>query len=340
MPGPTSRYCGIGEETAYGTAVAATRSFEDTGDDWTLDNQPVEQRDTTRVGAQALLEHNRRWARRGASGSINVPLYDRGLGLLFANLIGTATTPTAVPSTTTARFGRNYRSSAQGDGSSFTVRRGRSVRTAATHAEGIEEFVYAGCVPVSANLSCASGEKWMLAVSFDAQSEETGGSAVTQAYATAQQFFDWRDTRVLIDDTEVPWFGNFSLDMAFNLDTAIHTFSGTSNKQKPNRVGVPTYTGTLDSPVYTDTLKTALYDKFRAGDTVKIEVVAQKASSSAADADILRITLAKAQWSGSTPQGAPGSNTAITGGFEVLHSGLSTDYAVDIYLQNLDSTDA
>ena len=336
----TSRYCGIGEETNYGVAVAATRSFEDTGDDWTLDNQPVEVRDTTRVGAQAILEHNRRWARRGATGSINVPGYDRGQGLLWTNLLGVATTPTSVPSTSTARFGRYYRSSAVGDNTSLTVRRGRSVRTAATHAEGIEEFVYAGCVPVSANISVASGEKWMFGVTFDAQSEATGGSAVTQAYPASQQFFDWRDTRVLIDDTEVPWFGNFSLDMSFNLDVGIHTFSGTSNKQKPNRVGVPTYTGTLDSPVYTDTLKTALYDKFRAGDTVKIEVVAQKASATAADADILRVTLGHCQWSGSTPQGAPGSNTAISGGFEVLHTGASTDYAVEVYLQNLDSTDA
>ena len=336
----TSRYCGLGEETVYGTAVAATRSFEDTGDDWTLDNQPVEVRDTTRVGAQALLEHNRRYAMRGASGSINIPVYENGLGLLWSNLLGTATTPAAVASTTRARFSRNYRSSAAGDNSSFTVRRGRSYRVAATAADAIEEFIYAGCVPVSANLSLASGDKWMLGVTFDAQSEATGGSAVTQAYPAAQQFFDWRDTRLLIDGTEVPYFGNFSLDMGFNLDTAIYTFSGTSNKQKPTRVGVPTFTGTLDAPVYTDTLKTSLYDKFRAGDTVSIVLEATKGATAAADQDILRITLARCQWSGSTPQGSPGANTAISGGFEVLHSGASTDYAVEVYLQNGESTDA
>ena len=180
----------------------------------------------------------------------------------------------------------------------------------------------------------------MLGVTFDGMDEAAvGGSAVAQTYAADQQFFDWRDTRVRIDDTEVPWFGNFSLDMAFNLDTAIYTFSGTSNKQKPNRVGVPTFTGTLDAPVYTDTLKTNLYDKFRAGDTVKIELEAIKGSATPADQDILRITLAKCQWSGSTPQGAPGGQTSISGGFEVLHSGSASDYAVEMYLQNGDEHD-
>ena len=122
------RYVNLGLETAYGTAVAGTKSFEDTGDDWELQVSPVTIADTTRSGQQAAMEHNYAQVVKGAQGSINIGLYDNGIGLLAANLLGEATAPTAVPSTTTGRFGRNYRSTAEGDDSSFTVRRGRIVR--------------------------------------------------------------------------------------------------------------------------------------------------------------------------------------------------------------------
>ena len=61
------RYVGVGRETAYGTAVASTKSFEDTGDDWTLQTSPVTIAETTRSAQQAALASQ---LRSGGQGSV------------------------------------------------------------------------------------------------------------------------------------------------------------------------------------------------------------------------------------------------------------------------------
>ena len=100
------RYASVGIETVYATPVAGTKSYEDTGDTFALQTEPVMVADTTRVGQQADLDHNYRQVIIGAEGDINVPAYENGLGLLWANLLGVATAPAAVSGTSNGRFGQ------------------------------------------------------------------------------------------------------------------------------------------------------------------------------------------------------------------------------------------
>ena len=98
MPGVNSRYFALGEQSSYDTAVAATRSFEITNDSFVQVFSPEEVGETTRANQQGPLTHN--WAQtlEKVEGSIEAAVYRHGQGLLLKNLLGAATTPTAVAS--------------------------------------------------------------------------------------------------------------------------------------------------------------------------------------------------------------------------------------------------
>ena len=193
------RYSNVGIEANYGTAVAGTKSFEDKGDTFTLQVEPVMVDETTRASQQTDLEHNYQQVVIGADGDLDIAFYDNGMGLICANLLGEATTPAAVSGTTNGRFGRNYRSTGEGDPSSLTIRKGRILTSNDWSTESVEEFIYAGCVPTNFELSVNRGEPWNLRVGYDARTATRGGAAVAQTYHTvAQQFFNWSTTKLQI----------------------------------------------------------------------------------------------------------------------------------------------
>ena len=136
-------------------------------------------------------------------------------------------------------------------------------------------------------------------------------------------------------------FDGFSLTGDFNLQVDKNPLSGSANKIQPKRLGKATYEGTLSGGTYTTALQTAIVDRFRSGEVCALQAVCQKRSTTAADADILRVTLARVRFTGSDPVSAPGTRgSSIEAPFKVFWSGASTDHAVDIYVQNGDSTDS
>lgn len=337
------RYVNVGLESVYGTAVAGTKSYEDTGDDWVPVTSPVEIPETTRSAQQADLTHNFQQVVKGGSGSLNVGFYDNGLGLLLSNLLGYASSPAAVSGTTNGRYGRTYRTTAEGDNSSFTVRRGRILRASDWASESIEEFIYAGCRPTDFELSVSKDNPWMLKVGFDVRSSERGGAAVAQVYhSVTQQFFNWTDTKIQINDTDIDEFEGFNLTGNFNLYTDKHPLASSANKVHPLRQGRAEFEGQLSGGTYTADLQTVIYDNFINGTPVKLAAIAQKRSTTAADADILRVTLDEVRFLGNAPSSPPGQaeGSMIDAPFKVFWAGGATDYAVEIYLQNGDSSDA
>ena len=336
------RYVNVGVETDYGTAVAGTKSFEDTGDDWVPVTSPVQIPETTRSGQQAALSHNYRQVVKGATGSLNVGFYDNGLGLLLANLLGYASAPTAVAGTTNGRYTRTYRTTGEGSSASFTVRRGRILRSGTWGSESVEEFIYAGCRPTGFELSVSKDNPWMLKVDFDAQSESRGGAAVAQTYhSVTQQFFNWDDTKIQINDVDIDAFEGFSLTGSFNLYTDKHPLASSANKTLPLRMGMASYEGSLTGGTYKAELQTAVYDNFVNGTPVKLAAIAQKRSTTATDADILNVTLDAVRFTGNAPSSPPGQSegSTIDAPFMVFWGGASTDHAVEVVLQNGDSSD-
>ena len=346
------RYVGVGQESVWGTAVAATKSFEDTADDWEAQTSPVMIEQTTRSAQQAALAHNYAQVVKGASGSINMGLYDNGVGLLHTNLWGTSTSPSPVDLTTTGRYGRNYRSSPEGPLTSLTIRRGRIVAATNWASETVEEWAYNGCRAATAELTVSTDNPWMFNIGFDAREGQRGGSAVAQTYHTvAQEFFHWAHTKIQIAAynasgvlqafEDFDEFDSFTFNADFGLKVDDHPLSGSANKIFQRREGLPAYTGSLSGGRYSSDVQTAVVDRFRNGEVCALRAVAQKNSTTAADANIFQLTLGRVRFTGSDPQSPPGTaGSTLDAPFTVFWGGGVNEFAVDIYLQNGDSTDS
>ena len=117
--------------------------------------------------------------------------------------------------------------------------------------------------------------------------------------------------------------------------------AGSANKINPRRQGLAEYTGTLSGGRYSTDVQAAVVDRFRDGEICALQVVAQKNSATAHDANIFRATLGRVRFTGSDPQSPPGQvGSTLDAPFMVFWSGGATESAVDLYLQNGDSTDA
>ena len=111
----------------------------------------------------------RAWVKKGATGSFDLALYDRGLGLLFQNMLGNVVTSGAGPYTQTFF---------QGDttGLSMTVQIGRPMTSNAS----VQAFSYEGVKVKDWTFDVKTGEFATFNVTFDAMQEDT-----TQTYAAA-----------------------------------------------------------------------------------------------------------------------------------------------------------
>ena len=349
MPGVNSRYFGLGEQSTFDTAVAATRSFEITNDSFAQVFSPEEVGETTRANQQGPLTHN--WAQtlEKVEGSIEAAVYRHGQGLLLKNLLGATSAITAVASTTNNRYTRTYTTNADGPTTSLTGRVGRSRRVSSFETEEIEEFVYTGLVVSGWTLQCERGNPWRMTVNFVGKSETPGGSATAQTYPTLTDsgFFQSSNTALSVAGTAVDEFSGFSITADYKLNDAIRTLNADSNIRKPLRQGYPEITISLSGGIYSSDVATELYGKLRSGERVSVEAECKQrpdgyVASPAADhsLDILRITCAQVALTGGNPSGAPGSPVMIDVEGQVQWSGGLSDNMVAIVLQNSEQTDS
>ena len=341
-----SQYCALAAETTYGTWVTPTRSFRDTGDDWTVVNEPVRIDDSYYVGQQGPLVQDHQNVLVGATGSINIGLADNGMGLILANLLGVATTPVAVTSTANNRFGRTYSTNGEGSGRSFSVARGRGRRSADLQTETVEEFRYAGSVPTGFEFSVSRGAPWMFMTSFDAQSESPNNAATAQIYTSVgtQRYFGWQHTGVTVGGTTLQEFESFNISGEFNMDVDYNTLNSSSNKLKPLRINRASFTGTL-SGGYSANVQTNVYDIFRSGEAAALQVEAKFNPAGYTGADdhsrnIIRFMLPQVIFTGGTPSNPLGSRPTFEAPFEAFWDGNTANPLMSIYLQNAERTDS
>ena len=104
----------------------------------------------------------------------------------------------------------------------------------------------------------------------------------------------------------------------------------------------PSFTGSLNAYYTADT--EAIYAAYRDGSVVAIVAECKQQPGAAAvtqdsDRDILRVTLAQCRITNATKSGPPGSATMLTADYEVFWGGNATDYAIQLYLQNSETSD-
>ena len=79
----------VGVESTYGTAVAPTRAFEAKADTFTRDTEYI-QSVGFRRDMQTIRSDRDDTISLGATGSIELDVMDKGLGLLLQNALGTS----------------------------------------------------------------------------------------------------------------------------------------------------------------------------------------------------------------------------------------------------------
>jgi hypothetical protein len=147
---------GIAAETIYGTFVAPTRFLEFTKESLVL-KKTTAQSAGIAPGRLLALSSRRVVTRREASGSIDLEVTNKGMGLLLQALMGTSVTPVQ-QATTTAYLQTHTLASVAGK--SLTVQKGVPLTTGT-----VTDKTFVGCKVVSGEFSCEVGG--MLTASFE-----------------------------------------------------------------------------------------------------------------------------------------------------------------------------
>ena len=131
------QYIGLGKESAYGSAVAASRYYEARTDDWERETGP-RMSGGFRAGAMAQPTLLHTIVQRGVTGTLEVPVTVSDMGLVLGGLVAAPPTPGTVDSTNGGA--ENYYALTEaGPTTSYTIAVGRQ------GTSGGAEYRYAGC---------------------------------------------------------------------------------------------------------------------------------------------------------------------------------------------------
>tara|TARA_Y100000310_G_scaffold198828_1_gene198814 strand:- start:458 stop:1441 length:984 start_codon:yes stop_codon:yes gene_type:complete len=315
----------VAVESTYGTASGATpRAYEAKADTFTRD---VEYIDSVgfRRDLQTIRSDRSDTVSLGATGSIEMDIQNKGLGLLLQHALGTAVAPTQQGSS--AAYLQTYSSDDTGPTGSYTAQVSR-VDSGGT----LRPFTYEGSVITGWNITQDLGAATSLTLNFDAENEQTSTGEFTPAYPSNSDVFTYTGAAIEIDDSAVTSFTSFSLDADLAMKTDRRFLKGSATKSQPKRNGVPSYTGTISGEFASLTQFAA----FVAGTVFKLEfTVTGPTAIEGAYYPMFKVTLQACKWTGSTPVASLDDMTTIELPFVVLDNGSAP--AVVIEYQSTDT---
>ena len=317
-------FCGVAQESTYGTAIASGfRGYEAQSDTFTREVQYVES-----VGFRQALQTTR-FDRHdtisiGASGSIETDVLNKGHGLLLKHVLGGSSGPTQVGGT--AAYKQTFESSDDGPTGSYTI---QLPRTDSTGSQ--QSFTYEGCVPTGFSIDQAIDQALKLTVDFNAENEQQSTSASSPTYPTSADPFIYTDAKIEIDGSEISTFTSFNLTGDLAMNTERRFLKGSATKLQPARSAVPSYTGTIEGE-----FTNAQYEAFRDGTIFSLELISTQSTAIAgSNFPFFHVTLPKVKFTGSTPVASIDDLTRITLPFTVLWDG--SNAAVKIEYQSTDT---
>ena len=185
---------GLGAESTYGTAGTITRFLPFTRESLELEVQYVRTAGL-RAGRLAQLDELHVATTRQGSGSIEMPFYQKGMGMLLNLLHGDTVTPTQVGTTGAYVQTHNVGVTAP-DLKSVTIQVGR------TDVGGTRRpFTHLGCKLSQLELECERGGVLNSTWEFDIRDVSTATPLATATYPTGLVPFNFTQGAVLIDDT-------------------------------------------------------------------------------------------------------------------------------------------
>ena len=315
----------VGVESTYGTAVAPTRAFEAKADTWARDVEYIESVGF-RKDQQTIRSDRHDTISIGATGSIEVDVLNKGMGLILQHALGGSSGPTQQGGT--AAYLQTFETNDVGPATSYTVQVGKVDSNG-----GLQSFTYEGSVITGWNISADLGSAVSMTFDFDSEAEQNTTALASPSYPSGTDVFVYTDVTVEIDDSAVSSFQSFSLDGDLGMKTDRRFLKGSAVKGQPLRNALPSYTGSLSGEFQT----MGNYEKFVAGTLFKLEFIATMGTAIAGSYyPLFHVTMPKCVFTGSTPTASLDDLTTIELPFTVLDDG--SNAAVKIEYQSTDTS--
>lgn len=170
---------GIAAESSYGTFVAPTKFIEFTKEGIQL-KKTTAQSAGIAAGRLLPLSSRRVLTRKEASGSFDIEVTNKSMGLLLQALMGTTVTP--VQQGATAAYLQTH-TLASVAGKSLTIQKGVPLTTGT-----VTDKTFVGCKVISAEFSCEVGGMLMATFEIDGKDCDETQTLATASYASMSPF--------------------------------------------------------------------------------------------------------------------------------------------------------
>ena len=308
-------FCGVAEESTYGTAITSGfRGYEAQSDSFT--REYIESVGF-RQALQTIRSDRHDTISIGASGSIETDVLTKGHGLLLKHMLGGSSIAQLGG---TAAWKQTMESSDDGPSGSYTVQLPR------TDSSGtLQSFTYEGCVPTGFTITQNLDEALKLTVDFDSENEQMSTAASSPTYPTDADVFVFTDATIEVAGSAINTFTSFSLTGDLGMNTERRFLKGSATKLQPARSAVPSYTGTIEGE-----FTNAQYEAFRDGTIFQLELICAKSVAIAGSYfPTFHLTLPKCKFTGSTPVASQDDLTRLSLPFTVLWDGSNAAVKVE-----------
>lgn len=317
---------GFGEESTVGTAVTATRFFELLSESLVYDEERI-----TSKGLRAGKKTENLWVagKKGVSGSYEYEVQPNGFGIVPKHLLGGTPATTTPGGATTARLHTTKVGNL--DGKSRTIQVGRP-----NSAGTVDPYTYRGCKVSDWEMNMEAGSDGLLTISetIDGWDEDTVTALATASYPATNVLMSWADANIVVSIGGVTTYNVSKLTL------------GGSNKLKGDRskLGSPVkleqlegtefreYPGTIELESYAGLTP---YNLFKAGTEAVIIATFTGPIIEAALRYMIRVTLQRCRFDGTTPNIAGPDIIGQTIPFKALYT-TNANTEVMIEVQNTD----
>lgn len=324
-----SAQIGLKKETTYGTRAVPDLFYEFESEGGVRQQKYLES-NMLRAGRFFQSGSRRILTTRDAQVSVNGEVPNKGFGSIIDLLHGNTVTPAQQGATTAYLQTHNH----TGDPTKAATIQVGKPDTGGT----VRPFDYYGSMVNQFSLSCAVDDWLKFAATFDAQDEDTAQTLATASYPTSLEGFHFQQATVTVNGvvqnlTTGSLVRSMSLDLSLPRATERYGLRASALKAKPILNAYTPGSGSLGYE-FTDMVQ---YGLFTVG--TKCPIIIDFTSASLAGAGFpyrITITIAQAQFTGTTPVVSGPDILSFDAPFVILDNG--TDPPVKIEIMEVRST--
>ena len=334
---PGSQYFGIAQETTYGVALKSTRLLEVESDSFKREvTQDI--REGFRKGVQTTASDRNRSITTGAMGTIDLPLYFNGMGILLRSAFNKAPAGKTKwkRDASTPSYDGLYVTDIDGQRDSYTFMMNR-----ADYDGDLTKVFYTGMTCTKFGVNIAEGEALKVSFEYAGAREDLNepSSGTEGSYPTIGSWFHYDDTLVTVENNATMPIKSFTLDCDFGLNTDLRylTGPGAAARAKPARGATPAYTGTIETNMIDMNMHTAWVE----GDMIAINVLAKHpyVVSNTTYNYQFKISMPNCLVTDAAPESSVGDFTQQSISYKVMHDVATPTDAITLTYSTTDTTE-